>query len=97
MAGPTSPRSPTRPRSRCFQRTLAGASSGSARGCRLGWLGEPFRSSFTADEMYTLLAGFRFIIVQDDDLARIATGLSAELGETTRLVKDMRIATAERR
>jgi len=47
--------------------------------------------------MYTLLAGFRFIIVQDDDLARIATGLSAELGETTRLVKDMRIATAERR
>ncbi len=66
-------------------------------GFLLGLLGEPFRSSFTADEMRTLLAGFGFAVVQDDDLARIATGLSAELAEAARLVKDVRIATAERR
>ena len=63
----------------------------------LGWLGEPFRSSFTADEMHTLLAGFGFTVVHDDDLARIAIGLSAEFAEVARLLKDMRIATAERR
>ena len=63
----------------------------------LGLLGEPFRSSFTADEMHTLLARFGFNVVQDDDLSRIATRLSAEFAEATRLLKDMRIATAERR
>jgi hypothetical protein len=63
----------------------------------LGWLGEPFRSSFTADEMLTLLAGFGLTVVQDDDLARVATRLSAEFVDTTRILKDMRIATAERR
>jgi hypothetical protein len=60
-------------------------------------LGEPFRSAFTADEMLTLLAGFGFTVVYDDDLARIATRLSAEFAGTTRILKDMRIATAERR
>lgn len=47
--------------------------------------------------MLTLLAGFDFTVVQDDDLARIATRLSAEFTNMTRLLKDMRIATAERR
>jgi methyltransferase (TIGR00027 family) len=61
----------------------------------LGRLGEPFRSAFTADEMYTLLAGFGFTVVQDDDLARIATRLSAEFADATRILKSMRIATAE--
>ena len=63
----------------------------------LGWLGEPFRSSFTADEMRALLAGFGFAVVEDDDLARIATGLSAEFAEEAPLLKDVRIATAQRR
>jgi methyltransferase (TIGR00027 family) len=60
-------------------------------------LGEPFRSAFTADEMLTLLAGFGFTVVQDDDLPTIATRLSTEFADTTRLLKDMRIVTAERR
>jgi hypothetical protein len=63
----------------------------------VGWLGEPFRSAFTADEMLTLLAGFGFTVVQDDGLAGIATRLSAELADMTRLLKAVRIATAERR
>ena len=66
-------------------------------GFLLGWLGEPFRSAFTADEMLTLLAGFGFTVVQDDDLARIATRLSAEYADMKRILKSMRIATAERR
>jgi methyltransferase (TIGR00027 family) len=66
-------------------------------GIVLGWLGEPFRSSFTADGMRTLLAGFGFTVVQDDDLASIATRLSAASAKETRLLQDMRIATAERR
>jgi hypothetical protein len=47
--------------------------------------------------MHTLLAGFGFAVVQDDDLARIATGLFAESAEAAPLQKDVRIATAERR
>jgi methyltransferase (TIGR00027 family) len=66
-------------------------------GVFLGRLGEPFRSAFTADEMLTVLAGFGFAVVQDDDLASIATRLSAELADTKRFLKDVRIVTAERR
>jgi len=63
----------------------------------LRWVGEPFRSSFTADEMRTMLAGFGFAIVQDDDLASIATGVSAGFAEIAQVLKDVRIVTAERR
>jgi methyltransferase (TIGR00027 family) len=63
-------------------------------GILLRRLGEPFRSAFTADEMLTLLAGFGFTVVQDDDLVTIATRLSAA---TMPILKDTRIATAERR
>jgi methyltransferase (TIGR00027 family) len=63
----------------------------------LGWLGEPFRSAFTTDEMQRLLAEFGFIVVQDDDVARIATRLSAEFADVARFLRDMRIATAEKR
>jgi hypothetical protein len=66
-------------------------------GVFLAWLGEPFRSSFSADELLSLLAGFGFSVVQDDDLARIATGLSADFADMTPFLKAMRIATAERR
>jgi len=63
----------------------------------LRWVGEPFRSSFTADQMRALLAGFGFAIVQDDDLASIATRVSAGFAEIARVLKDVRIVTAERR
>ncbi|HMA96202.1 MAG TPA: SAM-dependent methyltransferase, partial [Polyangiaceae bacterium] len=62
----------------------------------LGRMGEPVRSAFTADEMSTLLAGFSFTVVQDDDLPRIANRLLTGFGKATRLLQDMRIATAER-
>jgi O-methyltransferase involved in polyketide biosynthesis len=63
----------------------------------LRWVGEPFRSAFTADEMLTLLAGFGFSVVQDDDVAAIATRLCAGFADMTRILKDMRIVVAERR
>ena len=63
----------------------------------LRWVGEPFRSWFTAEEMLSLLAGFGFAVVQDDDLARIATTLSADFAAMARILKSMRIATADKR
>ncbi len=66
-------------------------------GIILRFWGEPFRSSFAADEMLTLLATFGFSVVQDDDLATIATRLSANFADMRRILKGMRIATAERR
>jgi methyltransferase (TIGR00027 family) len=68
-----------------------------AVGLLLAWWGEPFRSSFSADQMLSLLAGFGFSVLQDDDLATIATQLTGERADMQRLLKDMRIATAERR
>ena len=65
-------------------------------GILLGLLGEPFRSSFSAQEMRTLLAGFAFNVVEDEDLSTIALRLSAAFADMTRILKDMRIATAER-
>ena len=65
-------------------------------GVLLGLLGEPFRSSFNAQEMRTLLAGFAFTVVEDEDLSTIALRLSAAFADMTRILKDMRIATAER-
>jgi hypothetical protein len=47
--------------------------------------------------MHTLLSGFGVAVIQDDDPARIATRLSAAFADMTRILKDMRIATAERR
>jgi methyltransferase (TIGR00027 family) len=66
-------------------------------GYALRRVGEPFRSSFTADEMRGLLAKFGFTVVQDDDLATIATRLSAAFASAARVLKDVRIVTAERR
>jgi hypothetical protein len=44
-----------------------------------------------------LLSGFGLAVIQDDDLARIAAGLSAEFAKEARLFKDVRIVTAQRR
>jgi len=60
-------------------------------------LGEPFRSAFTADEMLALLTRFGFTMIHDNDLSKIATGMSAEFADMARILKPMRIATAERR
>ena len=44
--------------------------------------------------MRALLAGFRFSVVYDDDLASIAKRLAAE---SSRLFKDVRLVSAELR
>lgn len=62
-----------------------------AAGLVLGMIGEPFHSAFTAEQMRTLLAGFQFSVVHDDDLASIATHLAAE---PSRLFKDVRLVSA---
>ena len=66
-------------------------------GIYLRRLGEPFRSAFTADEMLALLSRFGFTIVQDDNLAKIATRMSDEFADMARILMPMRIATAKRR
>lgn len=66
-------------------------------GLFLSLIGEPFRSAFTTKEMQTMLAGFGFAIVEDDDLASIAANLSSGLEKDGRVWKPVRIATAEKR
>jgi methyltransferase (TIGR00027 family) len=63
----------------------------------LGWVGEPFRSSFSAEEMRRLLTEFGFDVVSDEDLASIAIGVSAEFAETASILKDLRVVIAQRR
>jgi methyltransferase (TIGR00027 family) len=59
-------------------------------------LGEPLRSAFTADEMRALLARHRFEVVRDDALPALGAALSADIGEATKVVKHLRIVTADR-
>ncbi len=66
-------------------------------GVLLRFVGEPFRSAFTEGEMQALLAGFGFTVLQDDDMATVGTTLSAEFADTARILKAMRIVTAQRR
>ena len=68
-----------------------------AVGLLLRFVGEPFRSAFTADDMRRLLAEFELAVVQDDDLAKIAAGLSAKFADAAFFLKDMRVVTAVRR
>jgi methyltransferase (TIGR00027 family) len=58
-------------------------------------LGEPLRSTFTPPAMRALLAQHGFAVIHDDDLPTLAAPLSAELARETRVVKHMRIATAD--
>lgn len=62
-----------------------------AVGVVLGLIGEPFRSSFRAEQMRTLLEGFCFSVVHDDDLASIAARLAAE---PSRVLEDLRLVRA---
>jgi methyltransferase (TIGR00027 family) len=59
-------------------------------------LGEPLRSSFTADAMRALLARYGFDMRRDEDLPAIGAGLSPEVGRATRIMKHLRVATADR-
>lgn len=59
-------------------------------------LGEPLRSSFTADAMRALLARYHFNVVRDEALPAIGAALSDDVGRATWLMKHLRIATADR-
>jgi len=58
-------------------------------------LGEPLRSAFTADAMRALLAKHGFGVVQDEDLPTLGAALGSEIGRATRVLKHLRIATAD--
>jgi len=59
-------------------------------------IGEPIRSLFTPDQMCTLLARHGFTVTRDEGLPAIAARLSADLARDTRIMKHMRVATAQR-
>jgi methyltransferase (TIGR00027 family) len=59
-------------------------------------IGEPLRSVFTADELRAVLARYGFRVVADQDIPTIAGSLSAALARETRVMKHLRIATADR-
>jgi len=65
-----------------------------AVGLVLGLIGEPFRSAFSAGQMRSLIEGFGFSVLHDDDLASIATRLATD---PSRLFKDVRLVSAELR
>jgi len=59
-------------------------------------IGEPLRSSFTADTMRALLARYGFGVVWDADMPTIGCAMSAEIAQATRRMKHLRIVTADR-
>jgi methyltransferase (TIGR00027 family) len=66
----------------------------------IGWfvrrLGEPLRSSFTPDAMRSLLSKHGFGVVRDDGLPAIGLALSDDIARATKVMKHMRIVTADR-
>lgn len=60
-------------------------------------LGEPIRTVLTPQQMRKLLAGYGFCTRWDRDLPAIGSELSAEIGHATRLMRHLRIATADRK
>jgi methyltransferase (TIGR00027 family) len=59
-------------------------------------MGEPLRSSFTADTMRALLARYGFGVVWDADMPTIGGAMTAEIAEGTRRMKHLRIVVADR-
>lgn len=59
-------------------------------------IGEPLRSSFTAEAMKALLATHGFAVVRDQALPEIDAGLAPEVTRRTRAMQHIRIATADR-
>jgi methyltransferase (TIGR00027 family) len=66
----------------------------------VGWfvrrLGEPLRSAFTADAMRDLLAKHGFGVVRDAGIPAIGLALSDDVARATKVMKHMRIVTADR-
>jgi methyltransferase (TIGR00027 family) len=60
-------------------------------------LGEPIRTVLTPRQMHRLLARYGFCIRWDRDLPAIGSELSTEIGRATRLMRHLRIVTAERK
>ena len=59
-------------------------------------LGEPIRTVLTPHQMQGLLARYGFCTRWDRDLPAIGSELSAEIGHATRLMRHLRIVTADR-
>jgi len=59
-------------------------------------LGEPIRTVLTPHQMRVLLARYGFCTRWDRELPAIACELSAEIGHATRLMRHLRIVTADR-
>jgi hypothetical protein len=60
-------------------------------------LGEPIRAVFTPNQMRNLLDRYGFVTRMDRDLPAIGSELSAEIGHATRLMRHLRIVTADRK
>ena len=60
-------------------------------------LGEPIRTVLTPYQMRKLLNHYGFCTRWDRDLPAIGAELSAEIGHATRLMRHLRIVTADRK
>ena len=60
-------------------------------------LGEPIRTVLTPHQMQEMLARYGFSTRCDRDLPAIGAELSAEIGHATRLMRHLRIVTADRK
>src|SRR5262245_16681775 len=60
-------------------------------------MGEPIRTVLTPHQMQELLARYGFCTRWDLELPAIASELSAEIGHATRLMRHLRIVTADRK
>ena len=60
-------------------------------------LGEPIRTVLTPEQMRKLLARYGFSTRWDRDLPAIGSELSAEIGRATRLMRHLRIVSADRK
>jgi hypothetical protein len=58
-------------------------------------LGEPIRTVLTPHQMRELLARYGFCTRWDRDLPATGCELSAEIGQATRLMRHLRIVTAD--
>jgi len=59
-------------------------------------LGEPLRSAYTADQMRSVLAKYGFAVVRDETIATIGAALSPQLAKATKVMKHLRVATADK-
>jgi methyltransferase (TIGR00027 family) len=64
-------------------------------GIFLRWLGEPLRSAFTEPDMRDLLARHGFAVRRDQDLHAIEVALSDQSAEATKVLRHMRVVTAD--